>query len=260
MKMCDALARIGNITAMEVTLPKDNKDATLWDCDELALRFLLEDGKLNLILRNLIAFKQLQYEMIDKGKAPKEEFKQAASKFEIGTGVTLKHAWLHIEALQTTDLPMMIEYICTVLTMANKKPERLHVDHPSAEGGDKRNDLQEKIVPFYILALFKGMEESIDEDRIMPSVRRFHMVSLFVHYLKLHWSHLAKEVLRVSCEVMSILFDSDDYQTNEERYLTGDSAQNLSELGDLFIYNLSSEDGDLRRKIRPLLDEISNHK
>ncbi len=33
--------------AQEKELPKE-KDATLWDCEELALRYVLEDGKLNL--------------------------------------------------------------------------------------------------------------------------------------------------------------------------------------------------------------------
>ena len=64
MKMADSLGRIGNITEMvchisipieiylpsskEQSLPKDQDDATLWECEELALRYLLEDGKLNL--------------------------------------------------------------------------------------------------------------------------------------------------------------------------------------------------------------------
>lgn len=257
MTMSDALARIGHITKMEVSLPKENKDATLWDCDELALRFLLEDGKLNLVLRNLIAYKQLQYEMIQEGKAPKNEYKLAARKFEIGTGVTIKHAWLHIEALQTTDLPMMIEYICTVISMANDKPDRLLLGF---EDDKKRDELQEKIFPHYILALCKGMEESIDEDRIMPSVRRFKLLPLFIHFLKIHVKNVTKEVLAVSCEVLSIIFDTDDYQTNEDKYMDETIERKFSELGDLFIYQMSSESSDLRRKIRPLLDELGNHK
>jgi hypothetical protein len=258
MTMSDALARIGHITKMEVTLPKESKDATLWDCDELALRFLLEDGKLNLVLRNLIAFKTLQFDMLKQGKAPKEDFKIAALKFEIGTGVTLKHAWLHIEALQTTDLPMMVEYISTVISMSNDKPERLDYGFDDDE---KRAELQEKIFPYYILALCKGMEESIDEERIMPSIRRFQLVPLFIKYLTLHAKHVTKKVLSISCEALAILFDTDDYQTNEEKYLTSDNVSiELGNLGDTFIYEMSSEDSELRRKIRPLLDEIRNHK
>ena len=264
MIMCDSLQRIGHITKMEVTLPKENKDATLWDCDELALRFLLEDGKLNLVLRNLIAYKTLQYDMLRQGKAPKEEYKIAAVKFEIGTGVTLQHAWLHIEALQTTDLPMLIEYLCDILTMSNEKPERLqlHLDGDSEEEEMKnqQHDYQEKIFPYYILALSKGME-SIEEDRIMPSMRRFKLVPLYIRYLELHWQNVTKVTLAVACEGLSILFDTDDYQTNEEKYISNEKVSDtLSQLGDLFIYEMSSEDGDFRRKIRPLLDEIRNHK
>jgi hypothetical protein len=242
---------------MEVTLPKENKDATLWDCDELALRFLLEDGKLNLVLRNLIAYKTLQYDMLRQGKAPKEDYRVAASKFEIGTGVTLQHAWLHIEALQTTDLPMLIEYLCDVLTMCNERPERLQL---GGEDEEKKHDLQEKIIPYYVLALCKGME-SIEEDRIMPSMRRFKLVPMYIRYLTLHSQSLKREVLAVACESLSIIFDTDDFQTNEEKYITDETvSSSLGDLGDAFIYDLTSEDSDLRRKIRPLLDEIRNHK
>ena len=61
--MAEALKRIGDITKMETEIEKDNEDATLWECDEIALRYLLEDGKLNLCLRNLINFKNKQREM-----------------------------------------------------------------------------------------------------------------------------------------------------------------------------------------------------
>ena len=63
LDMAEALKRIGDITKMETEIEKDNEDATLWECDEIALRFLLEDGKLNLCLRNLINFKNKQREM-----------------------------------------------------------------------------------------------------------------------------------------------------------------------------------------------------
>ena len=42
LDMAKSLRRIGDITRMEVEIEKDSKDATLWECDEIALRFLLE--------------------------------------------------------------------------------------------------------------------------------------------------------------------------------------------------------------------------
>jgi len=44
----EKLCRIANISEMEKRIPKKATDATLWEGEELALRYLLEDGKLNL--------------------------------------------------------------------------------------------------------------------------------------------------------------------------------------------------------------------
>ena len=239
LKMAEALFRIGNITKMEVALPKESKDATLWDCDELALRFLLEDGKLNLVLRNLIGYKTLERDMLLQGKSPKDEFKVAARHFESGSGVTLKHAWLHIEALQTTDLPMMVEYIAGILAAVVEYPARMQ--GVSVKLGDTDpDDLQEKICPHYILALMKGLD-AIEEDRIMPSVRRFRLLPMFIRFLQLHHAVLSEDTLKASCEALSIIFDTDDFQTNEERYIPDDDlGDTLAELGDLFVHKMAT--------------------
>ena len=47
-----------------------NDSATLWETEEQALRFLLEDGKIMLCLRSLIEFKQAQTEARKRGKGP----------------------------------------------------------------------------------------------------------------------------------------------------------------------------------------------
>ena len=47
-EMADSVGRIGSITEMEQKMPKQTEDATLWECEEVALRYIIEDGKLNL--------------------------------------------------------------------------------------------------------------------------------------------------------------------------------------------------------------------
>lgn len=69
-EMADVFGRIANISDMESKLPASKKDATLWETEEQALRFLLEDGKLNLCLRNLIEFKQAQIKFRRTGTGP----------------------------------------------------------------------------------------------------------------------------------------------------------------------------------------------
>lgn len=45
---------------MEYNLPSNKSGGTLWETEEQALRFLMEDGKLSISLRNMIRFKTHQ--------------------------------------------------------------------------------------------------------------------------------------------------------------------------------------------------------
>lgn len=56
--MVESLQHLTNIALMEQMLPKAQPNATLWERDELTVRFLLEEGKLNLCLRLLVEFKK----------------------------------------------------------------------------------------------------------------------------------------------------------------------------------------------------------
>ena len=58
--MAETLTRIAKVSEAEAKLPKANDDATLWECEEIALRFVLEDGKLNLCLRNMVDYKSFE--------------------------------------------------------------------------------------------------------------------------------------------------------------------------------------------------------
>ena len=40
-RMANGLERIGNVTEMERQLPKEDKDATIWECEEQVLRFIM---------------------------------------------------------------------------------------------------------------------------------------------------------------------------------------------------------------------------
>ncbi|RHY37642.1 hypothetical protein DYB25_007491 [Aphanomyces astaci] len=87
-------------------MPKQD-NATLWECEELALRYILEDGKLNLCLRLLVEYKDYEHGISQRDLDVQPEAKELISQFERGLGVMLKNAWLHVEALQVpTYLPM----------------------------------------------------------------------------------------------------------------------------------------------------------
>lgn len=68
--MADIFGRVANISDVESKLPSAKESATLWETEEQALRFILEDGKLNLCLRLLIEFKSKQIETRRNGRGP----------------------------------------------------------------------------------------------------------------------------------------------------------------------------------------------
>ena len=68
--MAETFGRVAHISNVESNLPSAKKDGTLWETEEQALRFLLEDGKLNLCLRSLIEFKSRQIDARHAGRGP----------------------------------------------------------------------------------------------------------------------------------------------------------------------------------------------
>lgn len=40
--------------------------------------------------------------------------RESLDSFEKGMGTVLRNAWTHIEALQTTDIPLLVQYITGV--------------------------------------------------------------------------------------------------------------------------------------------------
>jgi hypothetical protein len=69
-EMADTFGRLANVSDVESALPSAKKDGTLWETEEQALRFLLEEGKLNMSLRSLTEFKSRQIQSRREGRGP----------------------------------------------------------------------------------------------------------------------------------------------------------------------------------------------
>ena len=111
LSMVDSLVHISNIAMMEHRLPRNEMDSntTLWEGDELTVRFMLEEGKLNLCLRNMVDYTTYVHNQVLNNGGLRSEVKAKCEKFEKGLGVVLRNAWEHAEAVQTTDLPLLLE-------------------------------------------------------------------------------------------------------------------------------------------------------
>lgn len=83
------------------------------------------------------------------------DFSVECDKFEKGVGVVMRNAWQHVEVLQTTDLPALINHIADVLEATSAMPEII-------EPLLKQNDIhqrQEVLVFYYLNGLIKNLGE-----------------------------------------------------------------------------------------------------
>lgn len=242
--MATSLGRIASISEMERNLPKDKAEATLWECEELALRYLLEDGKLNLCLRLLEEYRVVQKEVLSGARTLTEERAEYMSKFEQGIGVLLKNAWMHSEALQTTDLPLLISHIADILAEAAEREYET-----SQEGA------QPAVVLHYVLAIATHLE-SIDESRIMPLLLDGHVFKNAALHVAKNFKQLPEGDYQAAAFALAKLADSEEFGTHPDRYVEDDDCRAaLVQWKSLFISEMRRE-MEVRRAIRPLLDLI----
>ena len=161
LEMADTFGRIANVSDMESKLAGAKDDKTLWETEEQALRFLLEDGKLNLCMRNMIEYKHHQRLSRAEGyHGGILETSVQCDKFEKGLGVVLRNAWNHVEAIQTTDLYALMIHVAEVLQSSLN-----HAD--IMEGYCNKEDLhqrQEVLIYWYLNCILIHVD-NIHEDR-----------------------------------------------------------------------------------------------
>lgn len=125
LNMADIFGRIATVSDMESKLSgsKSDSNATLWETEEQALRYIIEDGKLNLCLKSIAEYKEHQRQLRLEGKAFPKDIEEKCNKFERGISVVLRNAWSHIEALQTTELVGLISHISNVIVASMEAPK-----------------------------------------------------------------------------------------------------------------------------------------
>lgn len=189
--MAEVFGRMATISDMESKLSAGKNDsATLWETEEQALRYLLEDGKLNLCLRSLVEFKKSQTESRICGKGPmvsvftctlftvsvsvrfiftvltssafthlntyhQIDFVAECDKFEKGLGSIFRNAWQHVEVLQTTDLPLLLNHIADTFQATLDLP---NIVNALIATGDI-HQRQEVLVFYYLFGLMKHIED-----------------------------------------------------------------------------------------------------
>ena len=259
--LSEALLHISNIALMEHRVPREggDDDSTLWEGDELTVRFLLEEGKLNLCLRLMHEYKLKQAELRPKGGEydaflgataktldlpDAEQLKARLLAWEQSLGVLLRCAFEHIEAVQTTDLPELMKHAEEVLAAARVTPL-----------SDAEFDRTQETMMLRYLASVMHRAETLGEERVMPQVKQLGIVPLVAQHLHTHSVALKTEGCLAGATFLALVFDTEDYSTYKTSYVTPEVKALLKDFKPLFLAELTAE-MEQRRKLRPLLDEV----
>lgn len=226
----------------ERKLPKA-EGATLWECEEVVLRYLLEDGKVNLCLRLVEAFLPYMDEVDAGTKVPKPEEVESALKFEEGIGFLLANVWLHEEALQTTDLPLLVAVLKTIL-------KRWVAPGKYTGPQDKR------LLGFAFRTLFAVGKclDRVGESRVVTEVLKQGLFNDIVAAFAALHGNVSDETLVNALTGLSTIVASEDFQTQRDAFLTvPETVATLLTLPDLVLARYT-DDTVRRRALRPLND------
>jgi len=259
--MIESLMHVANIAMMEHRLPRESgdEDSTLWEGDELTVRFLLEEGKLNPCLRLMIEYKaakeratQRLYEESAKecSLSDADAMRQRGVLFEQSLGVLLRCALLHVEAVQTTDLPLLMEHCSKILSAATALGAR-----PFAF--DK---CQEQLVAFYLSAVAERMDAQqagLDESRVVPLIQQYNLVPLVVSLLASYSEQLKKDGRLAAASFLAYVLDSEAYGMPSQKASLTPHETLLKMKGFKATLDEQTADLSIRKKLRPLLDVIA---
>ena len=197
-------------------------------------------------------------------------------KFEKGVGIVLCNAWHHVEAIQTTDLPLFVEHCSQVLEFAlgNYNFVKEMVNDGSL---CKR---QEVVAIHFLYVLMKRIDD-IGEDRVMPMIkvrRRFggqrdgtngksynhsrpfnsvqekKLFSLILQFLHEWSTSMTEDSLILTIKAMAIIISTEDFATFKDAYIAESDRDILVELKDEEWLEDICDDESVRRAIRPFLD------
>jgi len=242
------------------------EQGTLWDQekDELAVRILLEEGKLNLAFRLLHKFKEFQRteqynvkvkECSKRFGSDEDAVNDRCRIFEQSVGVLLRFALEHVEALQIIDLPQLIRHIAEVLSHAGRL-EKEQKEKAKTKGSDLEK-MQESLVLHYLACLALKMEE-MDEDRVMDLLNEQNVISLLVDHMAKYSKWYRLDTLEAVCLFFNGVFNSEAYSGEPEKFVgTEELKKQFVTLKGDFIADLVSSHGLRKSEIESLWNALS---
>lgn len=223
-----------------------DSQGTLWDNSKkvIAVRIVLEEGKLNLVLRLLTNFRQI------KDTSDRDEWtvkfetacnvskirivtmKQLLETYEKSLGVLLFFCLKHKESLQILDTTTLVEHCARILRSPNKDNVAMMGYDPSGQSNMQRipsfnagmfdnGKYQEWLIMLYLRSLSSNLEE-IDsfEEKTMSLFAKFGILSLALKFFQTYDAILSTEMIVTIVTFLDHCFGSESFNTEPEAFMT----------------------------------------
>jgi hypothetical protein len=176
---------------------------------------------------------------------------EKCENFERGLGTVLRNAWTHSEALQTTDMSGLMDYICDVLDTANDFPTQMSSIFHSPAAPQH----QEVMVFYYLSTIFSNLDK-VAENTITGILRSRRAFINGARLLATYHTLLPRSQVSKVAEALSLIAACEDFNTYFNEYVSGRDEAEL--LGDLKVKCLAvfATDMEARRMLRPLSDAV----
>ncbi|KAF0975632.1 hypothetical protein FDP41_005626 [Naegleria fowleri] len=243
-----------------------NSENTLWDRDEYCVRFIVEEGKINLLLRLLDEFKDedlkirlglksLSTDILpNTGLSTEMELQEKMKNFEQSLCMLLKYCFHSVEALQTIDVYQYLDFI-------NKNMrEDLFLDSKQKLKGEEVYCTAEFIIFDFLRALFVHIDR-LDDTKICSLTIDRQILPKAVRFLFKTCSQLLENE-RVMCfEALSAMMNAETYQTSRSKFFGDDTEAKkmLVQLYDNFIKQLLTS-YERKKSLRSLVDQVNRFK
>lgn len=264
-EQCHALRRLAEIAMSKVSGHRDGDavsasgsgsgggvgvgvdGATLWDEEAMAaskgsesgsgpksasqsvVRLLLEEGKLNLLLRSLSNFKAMDrgedfsvsLEMeCNRKKMRMSTLIQLCSIYERSLVILLFFCIRRIESLQILDGEHFVEWIGSMLSRKRVrfkvKSERMDSFSVHSFGEDKRPEV---MVLHFLFILSTHFTESQLEEKLMGHIERYHLIHKSIVFVMEHHHVLSLDVLRKYSRFLAHCFAAESFSAEPDLFI-----------------------------------------
>eukprot|EP01062_Namystynia_karyoxenos_P035793 TRINITY_DN26137_c0_g1_i1.p1 TRINITY_DN26137_c0_g1~~TRINITY_DN26137_c0_g1_i1.p1 ORF type:complete len:312 (+),score=82.19 TRINITY_DN26137_c0_g1_i1:85-1020(+) len=215
IEMAGIADHLGQVAAAEARAEAEQrkKGGTVWEREELCVRFVIEEGKTNLILRALVGLREFRERTAKEGRTLPGDLEAVARTFEQGLGLLLRHVLTAAEAVQTIDAPLLVSHCAAVISDA-ADADALPAELPGCE-------LMQGIMALHYVQLLLERVEQLgsNEQSVMGTVLDTQLVPSVLRHSAKYAHALGEHLNPVYIGLLAALFATEYYAAHADDFI-----------------------------------------